>query len=67
MMMMMRNERMGSTMEKQNVQLQLIREADNLAKCTGMDFRLCLEILYNAGGRELKTESEQINKKKGGT
>jgi len=54
-------------MEKQNVQLQLIREADNLAKCTGMDFRLCLEILYNAGGRELKTESEQINKKKGGT
>ena len=47
-------------MESRTVQLQLIREADNLAKATGMDFRLCLEILLKAGGEEKRDEPEQI-------
>jgi len=48
--------------------LQLIKEADNLAKCTGMDFRLCLDILHKAGGGGTQNRPEEIkNMKKGGT
>ncbi len=55
----------STTMDKKLLMLQLIRDADNLAKATGMDFRLCLEILHKAGGGEQEVEPEQINNRKG--
>ena len=62
---MIKSKKMNTTRD-----FELIREADCLAKATGMDFRLCLEILYKAGGEEQKEDSQDrpesiSNKRKG--